>query len=69
MSIYRFVFRAGGVHVETLGALPLRNDREAVAFGRSVVRDLVQGASPQEAAVLEVLDGERTVSRIGPGFS
>ena len=69
MSIYRFVLRAGSAHVEALGALLLSNDSEAVAFGRSVVRDLVQGASAQMAAVLEVLDGERTVSRIGPGCS
>jgi hypothetical protein len=68
MSIYRFVLRTGGAQFEALGALLLRDDSEAVAFGRSVVRDLIQGGAAQEAAVLEVFDGERTVSRIGRWF-
>jgi hypothetical protein len=64
MSIYRFVLCGPGAAVEELGSLLLRDDSEAVAFGQSVVRDMVQGASPQQAAVVEVIDGERTVSRI-----
>jgi hypothetical protein len=69
MSIYRFVLRSHGAQVEHLGALPLRNDGEAVEFGRAVVRDMSQGVSPQKAAVMEVIDGERTVGRIGPDSS
>ena len=66
MSVYRFVLRGPGAEVEELGALPLRDDTEAVAFGQSVVRDMVQGVLPQQAAVVEVIEGERTVSRIDP---
>jgi hypothetical protein len=69
MSIYRFVFRVPGAPVEELGALSLRDDREAIAFGRSVVRDMVKGATPQQVAVMEVIDGERTIGRIGPDNS
>jgi hypothetical protein len=67
MRIYRFVLRGPSAEIEELGAIPLRDDKEAVAFGQSVVRDMVQGALPQQAAVVEVIDGERTVGRINPG--
>jgi hypothetical protein len=66
MSVYRFVLRGPGAKFEELGALPLTDDTEAVTFGQSVARDMVQGASPQQAAVIEVIDGERTVGRINP---
>jgi hypothetical protein len=49
MSIYRFVLRTPGGQVEELGCLPLPDDREAVAFGQSVVRDMIQGTPPQQA--------------------
>jgi hypothetical protein len=73
MSIYRFVLRSGSGQVEELGCLPLPDDREAVAFGKLVVedmiQDLVQGTLPPHAPVMEVIDGERTVGRIGPSNS
>jgi hypothetical protein len=68
MSTYRFVLRAPGGQAEKLGSLPLRDDREAIAFGQSVVRDMIQGTR-QNAAVLDVFAGKRTVGRIGPGES
>ena len=68
MSVYRFVLRGSGAQVEELGALTLRDDMEAVAFGRSVARDMVQGLLPQQATVVEVIEGERTVSRIDPHY-
>ena len=65
MSIYRFVLRVSGAQVEALGALPLRDDREAIAFAQSVVRDMIQGAPSQEVSpVVEVISGGRTVGRI-----
>ena len=77
MSIYRFVLRSGSGQVEELGCLPLPDDREAVAFGKLVVQDivqdmaqdLVQGSLRPPAPVMEVIDGERTVGRIGPANS
>ena len=69
MSIYRFVLRSGSGQVEELGCLPLPDDREAVAFGKLVVQDLVRGILPPPAPVMEVIDGERTVGRIGPSNS
>jgi hypothetical protein len=68
MSVYRFVLRGPSAQVEELGALTLRDDTEAVAFGRSVAQDMVQGLLPQQAAVVEVIEGERTVSRIDPHY-
>ena len=65
MSIYRFVLRVPGDQLEELGALPMRDDRDAVAFAQSVVRDMTQGNPAQQAAVMEVIDGKRTVGRIG----
>jgi hypothetical protein len=64
MSIYRFVLRVPGDQIEELGALLLRGDGEAVAFAESLVRDMVQGSPAQQGAVMEVIDGERTVGRI-----
>ena len=66
MNIYQFFFRARGAQVEPLGALPLGNDTEAIAFGQSVVRDMIREA-PREAAVVEVVAGGRTVGRIRRG--
>lgn len=66
MSIYRFVLRSRAGQVEELGCLSLPDDREAVAFGKLVVRDMIQGIAPQQAPVMEVIDGERTVARIRP---
>jgi hypothetical protein len=69
MSIYRFVLRSRSGEVEVLGCLPLPDDRQAVAFGKSVVRDMVQGTPPQQAAVMEVIEGDdRTVGRIDPSM-
>jgi hypothetical protein len=67
MSIYRFVLRIPGDEIEELGALPLSGDGEAVAFAASVVRDMKQGNPDQRQAVMEVIDGERTVGRIDLG--
>jgi hypothetical protein len=62
MSIYRFVSRTGS-QVEELGVMPLRDDKEAAAFGQSVVREMIQGTR-KNAAVLDIFAGKRTVSRI-----
>ena len=64
MSIYRFVLRSGTGRVEELGCLPLPDDGEAVAFGKLVVQDMIQGAPPHQVLFMEVIDGERTVGRI-----
>ena len=67
MSIYQFVLRTHGAQVEHLGALPLRDDSEAVEFGRAVVRDMIRGTPrPQAASVVEVFSGARTVGCVRP---
>jgi len=42
MSIYRFVLRTPGGQVEELGSCRCPNDKEAVAFGETVIREMVQ---------------------------
>ena len=65
MSIYRFVLRHPGGQVEELGFLPLPDDREAVAFGKTVGRELVQGApTPHTGLVMVVTEDERPVGKI-----
>ena len=57
MSIYRFV----------LGFIPLSDDREAVAFGETVVRKLVEDdPTPHTGTVMVVTEGahEHTVEEI-----
>ena len=67
MSIYRFVLRNPDGQVEELGPMLLHDDREAVAFGERMVRDLVADNPTLHAGfVMEVIDGNRTVGRIGP---
>jgi hypothetical protein len=69
MSIYRFVLRNPGGRVEELGFMPLSDDKEAVAFGETVIRDMVEGNPTQAGAVMEVTDDERTVGTIQPDQS
>ena len=65
MSIYRFVLRNPDGQVEELGFLPLPDDREAVAFGTTVGRELVQGAPiPRTGLVMVVTEDERPVGKI-----
>jgi hypothetical protein len=67
MSIYRFVLRNPGRQAEELGFIPLPDDREAVAFGEAVVRELVEdGPTPHTGTVMVVTEGahERTVEEI-----
>jgi hypothetical protein len=65
MSIYRFVLRNAGGEVEELGFIPLSDDKEAVAFGETMVRELVQEKpTPYAHSVMEVSNGERTVGNI-----
>jgi hypothetical protein len=65
MSVYRFVLRNAGGEVEELGFMPLPDDEEAVAFGETMVRELVAGNStPYADSVMEVSDGKRSVGNI-----
>jgi len=54
--------------VEELGFMPLPNDKEAVAFGETVIREMVQG-NLQAGTVMEVTDDERAVGGIQPDQS
>ena len=67
MNIYRFFMHNPGGQVEELGFMPLLDDSEAVAFGETMVRDLVrENSSPYADSVVEVSEGGRTVSNIRP---
>jgi hypothetical protein len=65
MISYRFVLRSHGGQVEDLGHMGMRDDREAIAFGESVVREMVADSpTPDARGLLEVIDGARVVGRI-----
>jgi hypothetical protein len=61
---YRFVIRSGD-NVESLGAMPLRDDDEARLFGSAVIRDLMGNAAARYAAyTMDIVQGERAVASI-----
>jgi hypothetical protein len=65
MSIYRFVLRDGTGRAEELGFMPLADDKEAISFGETVVREMVNGPpTPHAGSVMEVTDGDRSVGSI-----
>ncbi len=66
MPAYHFTtLRQNGTPSENLGATELRNDSEAVEFGESVIRDLMNGDSEQYSGwVLSVTEDERIVRSI-----
>jgi hypothetical protein len=66
MSVYRFVLRSRRGQIEELGFLPLPDDREAVAFGKTVGRELAQG-EPHTGSVMVVTEDERPVGKIRVG--
>lgn len=66
MSVYRFVLRNPGGQVEELGFLPLPDDGEAVAFGKTVGRELARG-EPHMGSVMVVTEDERPVGKIRIG--
>ena len=54
-----------GTYVETLGAMPLRDDDEARLFGAGIIRDLMVSAAPRYANfTMDIIHGERTVGII-----
>jgi len=68
MSIYRFVLRNPAGQVEELGFLPLPDDREAVAFGKTVGRELAQGKpASHTGSFMVVTEDERPVGKIRVG--
>lgn len=72
MSIgYRYVIHSGDT-VESLGAMPLRDDDEARLFGAGVIRDLMENAATRYAAyTMNISHGKRAVASIpfGPSIS
>jgi hypothetical protein len=65
MGVYRFVLTTPSAQVEELGTMTLRDDKEAVAFGNLVVREMMEGLPRPAPQVMEVIAGKRTVARIG----
>jgi hypothetical protein len=65
MSIYKFAMRDHRGEVEELGNMALSGDREAIAFGKVVVREMMQGSpTPQAGSVMSVSNGVRSVGEI-----
>jgi hypothetical protein len=66
LSVYRFVLRQNG-QLEELGTIPLPDDREAIAFGKSVAREMAENdPAPYAGAIMVVIEGERAVASIRP---
>jgi hypothetical protein len=66
MSVYRFVLQQNG-QLEELGTIPLPDDNEAIAFGKTVVREMVENdPAPYAGAIMDVIEGERAVGSIRP---
>jgi hypothetical protein len=67
MSIYHFVLRSPTGQVEELGFLPLADDTEAVSFGKTVIREIVQeNPALYAGVVMKVTEGDRGV---GPALA
>jgi hypothetical protein len=63
MANYLFALDNGG-RIEVLGAMPLADDEEAVAFGKLVIRDLQRGADQGARYAMLITEDERTVGSI-----
>ena len=61
--LYSFVIMDGGTKVETLGAMGLADDDEALEFGRPLAGDLIKHTG-QKGLVLTIFDDSRVVGRI-----
>ena len=63
MPSYRYVLHNGATQTETLGAIALSDDAEAIAFGERVMRDMTHPASYAGCA-MKIMDGERTAGEV-----
>lgn len=61
MLAYRFAISAGDVDSETLGILRLHTDTEAIAFGKGIVEDLLDGTKAFVGRVVRISEGHRDV--------
>jgi hypothetical protein len=64
MSPYRFTLQKDDTRIEELGAMALADDREALAFGRGIARDLAGDPGQQEGVAVAVINGTRIVRTI-----
>ena len=66
MPAYSFVVRNNGAtEIEGLGGMTLADDREAFAFGKQVIRDLMREGAEQYAGwTMNVAEDERAVASI-----
>jgi hypothetical protein len=62
MQPYKFALLAGA-RAEELGAMGMRDDSEAIAFGEQLARDLASAKQRKDSAVA-IIQGERTVGSI-----
>jgi hypothetical protein len=68
MACYYFVIR-GTKDTEDLGAMDFADDIEAVAFGKQIIRDLMDRAAKQHANwTMEIREGERAVRSVPFGL-
>lgn len=67
MAGYYFVIRSTK-DTEDLGAMDFADDAEAVAFGKQIIRDLMDRAPKNYASwTMEIREGERTVRNVSFG--
>jgi hypothetical protein len=65
MPAYHFALRSDAGHNEDLGFIDLRDDEDAVAFGRGVIDDLLQMPDPKlVGSTLDITERRRQVERL-----
>jgi hypothetical protein len=65
MPIYRFAIHHGPAETEKLGIMTLRDDAEAFAFAKLIIRDMPdEDRTCSDGCSLDITDGARAVGRI-----
>ena len=62
---YHFKIHNSGGKSENLGAMGLKDDAEAIAFGKHTIRDLMEGdAKHYSGWTMDIIEGKRAVSSL-----
>lgn len=65
MPVYCFAIQRDGSDVETLGALPLSDDAQSLAFAKGVINDMTSGGGTYDASwIMNITEGKRGVGRV-----
>jgi hypothetical protein len=65
MPNYHFDLQNNGARIEDIAGVTLANDGEAIAFGKRVIRELLdKNPEQRERWTMDITEGERTVHSI-----